>query len=117
MAVPVRRTAGRGPLEVWEPFGIGPWDSVAEMRTLTERFSRLVNELTRQWPSDGVLPGASAPLGELEVDHGGIEATLAEGVLAVRLPKPAAERRTARKTCPRGCRFGRRPGYIDEAPP
>jgi hypothetical protein len=69
MAVPVRRTAGRGPLEVWEPFGIGPWDPVAEMRTLTERFSRLVNELTGQWPSDGLVPSASAPLGELE-EHG-----------------------------------------------
>jgi HSP20 family protein len=160
MAVPVRRTAGRGPLEAWEPFGIGPWDPVAEMRTLTERFSRLVNELTGQWPTDGLLPGATAPLGELEeqddayvvrvelpgvkrgdidveltgrrltvraerkettrkgllrrstrrtgefffeallpgeVDQGGIEATLAEGVLAVRLPKPESERRKARK--------------------
>lgn len=160
MAVPVRRTDGGRPLDVWEPFGTGPWDPVAEMRALTERFSRLFDQVTGQWPTDGLLPGSFSPLGELEeqddaylvrvelpgvkrgdidvelagrrltvraerketerkgllrrstrrtgefffetllpgeVDQAGIEATLEEGVLAVRLPKPESERRKTRK--------------------
>lgn len=160
MAVPVSRTDGGRPLEAWEPFAAGPWDPVAEMRELTERFSRLVDQLTGQWPTDGPLPSAFSPLGELEeqddaylvrvelpgvkqgdidvelagpwltvraerqetqrkgllrrstrrtgefffetllpgeVDQAGIEATLEEGVLAVRLPKPESERRQTRK--------------------
>jgi HSP20 family protein len=66
MTVPVRRTDGRRPLEVWEPFGSEPWDPITELRSLAQRFSNLVDELTGTWPTDGVVPGASAPLGELE---------------------------------------------------
>jgi HSP20 family protein len=160
MTVPVRRTDSRRPLEVWEPFGTEPWDPITEMRSLAQRFSDLVDELTGTWPTDGVVPGASAPLGELEeqddaylvrvelpgvkrgdidielagrrltvraerkerqrkgllrrstrrtgafffevllpgeVEHAGVEATLEEGVLAVRLPKPESERRRTHK--------------------
>jgi HSP20 family protein len=130
------------------------------MRSLTQRFSDLVDELTGTWPTDRVVPGVSAPLGELEeqddaylvrvelpgvkrgdidielagrrltvraerkerqrkgllrrstrrtgafffevllpgeVEHAGVEATLEEGVLAVRLPKPESERRRTHK--------------------
>jgi HSP20 family protein len=160
MTVPVRRTDSRWPLEVWEPFGTEPWDPIAEMRSLAQRFSDLVDELTGTWPTDGVVPGMSAPLGELEdqddaylvrvelpgvkrgdievelagrrltvraerkevqrkgllrrstrrsgafffevllpgeVERAGVEATLEEGVLVVRLPKPESERRRAHK--------------------
>ena len=160
MTVPVRRTNSRWPLEVWEPFGTEPWDPIAEMRSLAQRFSDLVDELTGTWPTDGVVPGMSAPLGELEdqddaylvrvelpgvkrgdievelagrrltvraerkevqrkgllrrstrrsgafffevllpgeVERVGVEATLEEGVLVVRLPKPESERRRAHK--------------------
>ena len=160
MTVPVRRTNSRWPLEVWEPFGTEPWDPIAEMRSLAQRFSDLVDELTGTWPTDGVVPGMSAPLGELEdqddaylvrvelpgvkrgdidvelagrrltvraerkevqrkgllrrstrrsgafffevllpgeVERAGVEATLEEGVLVVRLPKPESERRRAHK--------------------
>jgi HSP20 family protein len=160
MTVPVRQADSRRPLEVWEPFGTEPGDPIAEMRSLAQRFSDLVDELTRTWPTDGVVPGMSAPLGELEdqddaylvrvelpgvkrgdidvelagrrltvraerkevqrkgllrrstrrsggfffevllpgeVEQADIEATLEEGVLAVRLPKPESERRRTHK--------------------
>jgi HSP20 family protein len=160
MTVPVRRTDSWRPLEVWEPFGTEPWGPITEMRSLAQRFSDLVDELTGAWPTDGVLPSTSAPLGELEeqddaylvrvelpgvkradidvelagrrltvraerrerqrkgllrrstrrtgeflfevllpgeVEQAGVEATLEEGVLAVRLPKPESERRRTHK--------------------
>jgi hypothetical protein len=50
MAVPVRRGTGRWPLEVWDPFRAELPDPVAEMRTLTERFTRLMSELMGEWP-------------------------------------------------------------------
>ena len=156
MAVPVRQTGGARRLDVWEPFGDG-FEPADELRVLTERFSRLLDQLSAGWPADLVLP---SPLGELEetddgyvvrlelprvkkgdldielagrrltvraerketerkgilrkttrttgkflfdtllpgeVDQDGIDASLEEGVLTVRLPKPESERRKVRK--------------------
>ena len=107
MAVPVRRTDGGRPLEVWEPFAAGPWDPVAEMRELTERFSRLVDQLTGQWPTDGLLPSAFSPLGELEepddaylvrvelpgVKQGDIDVELAGPWLTVRAERKETQRK------------------------
>jgi len=36
------------------------------MRTLTERFARLMSELMGEWPGVGMLAGMSSPFGELE---------------------------------------------------
>ena len=107
MAVPVRRTDSGRPLEVWEPFGTEAWDPAAEMRELTERFSRLVNQLTGQWPTDGLLPGSFSPLGELEeqddaylvrvelpgVKQGDIEVELAGRRLTVRAERKETQRK------------------------
>jgi HSP20 family protein len=156
MAVPVRRTNGRRPVQVWEPFTTDAWDPVAEMRALTERFSQLLGRAA-DWPGFEPPAGTSAPLGEFEelddaylvrldlpgvkredvqveltgrrltvqaerkqterkgllrrsstrrtgafffetllpsdVDPDGVEATLEEGVLTLRLSKPESERR------------------------
>lgn len=160
MTVPVRQTDSRRPPEAWEPFGTEPWGPIAEMRSLAQRFSDLVDELTGTWRTDGMVPGMSAPLGKLEeqddaylvrvelpgvkrgdigvelagrrltvraerkecqrkgllrrstrrtgeflfevplpgeVEQAGVEATLEDGVLVVRLPKPESERRRTRK--------------------
>jgi HSP20 family protein len=157
MAVPVRHTGDRGRLDVWEPFGDGAWGPAAELRALTERFSRLLDDVVGRWPADLGLP---SPLGELEeaddgyvvrlelpgvkkgdidvelsgrrltvraerketerkgilrkstrttgrfffdtllpgeVEENGVEASLEEGVLTVRLPKPESERRKVHK--------------------
>ena len=156
MAVPVRQPDGGRRLGVWEPFG-DSWDPTAELRALTDRFSRMLDDLSARWPAELGLP---SPLGELEeaddayvvrlelpgvkkgdidvelagrrltvqaerketerkgilrkstrttgkflfdtllpgeVDQGGIEASLDEGVLTIRLPKPESERRKVRK--------------------
>ena len=156
MAVPVRQTGGGRRLDVWDPFD-GAWDPTAELRALTERFSRLLDGMSAGWPADLGLP---SPLGELEetdadylvrlelpgvkkgdidvelagrrltvraerketerkgilrrstrttgkflfdtllpgeVDQDAINATLDDGVLTIRLPKPESERRQVRK--------------------
>jgi HSP20 family protein len=133
MAVPVRRTDGGRPLEVWEPLGTGPWDPVAEMRELTERFSRLVNQLTGQWPTDGLLPGGSAPLGELEeqddaylvrvelpgVKQGDIDVELAGRLLTVRAERKETQRKgLLRRSTRRTGEFffeALLPGEVDQA--
>ena len=158
MAVPARQTGGGPRLDVWEPFGDGPWDPATELQALTERFTRLLEDVSARWPADlRLLP---SPLGELEedddgyvvrlelpgvkkgdvdvelagrrltvraerketqrkgilrkstrttgkflfdtllpgdVDQGGIDAVLDEGVLTIRLPKPESARRQVRK--------------------
>ena len=156
MAVPVRQTGGGRRLDVWEPFGDG-FDPAAELRVLTERFSRLLDQMSAGWSADLGLP---SPLGELEetddgyvvrlelpgvkkgdvdvelagrrltvraerketerkgilrkstrttgqflfdtllpgeVEQAGVDASLDDGVLTIRLPKPESERRKVHK--------------------
>jgi hypothetical protein len=78
---------------VWEPLVTLPWNAEppAQLRTVT----RLLDELLGDWPgAPAVLPDdVSTPLGDLEVDPDGVEASIEDGVLTIWLPKPAAERR------------------------
>src|SRR5919112_432230 len=115
MAVPTRRRdTGRSaqPQETrlptaWEPLARPPWnvEPLERLRTV----SRMLDELTADWPGFGALAGDgfSTPLGDLEelddawllrvelpgeVDPDDVEATLDDGVLTLRVAKPEAER-------------------------
>ena len=65
--------------------------TVRAERKETERkgILRKTTRTTGKFLFDTLLPG--------EVDQEGIDASLAEGVLTIRLPKPEAERRKLRK--------------------
>lgn len=103
MAVPVRQTGDERRLDVWEPFGDG-FGPAAELRLLTERFSRLLDQLSAGWPADLGLP---SPLGELEetddgyvvrlelpgVKKGDVDVELAGRRLTVRAERKETERK------------------------
>jgi HSP20 family molecular chaperone IbpA len=59
------------------------------MRTLTERFTRLMSELMGEWPGVGMLAGMSSPLGELEE---------LDDAYLVRLELPGSRRATSTST-------------------